>query len=59
MVSRYASTLFKFSRINATIITRWGVVSYADSLDCVGVFAKTCASAKQVFGKYNLEVQSV
>ena len=28
---------------------RWGVVSYADSLDCVGVMAKEVSTVKAVF----------
>lgn len=31
------------------MISRWGVVSYADSLDCVGVLARTVADTKTVF----------
>lgn len=30
---------------------RWGVVSYADSLDCVGVLTRTVADTKTVFGE--------
>ncbi|KAG8769774.1 Trimeric GatFAB AmidoTransferase(AdT) complex subunit [Ceratobasidium sp. 428] len=30
------------------MISRWGVVSYADSLDCIGVLASTVADAKTV-----------
>lgn len=32
------------------LLSRWGVVSYADSLDCVGVFAKDVERASVVFG---------
>ncbi|KAG8700241.1 Trimeric GatFAB AmidoTransferase(AdT) complex subunit, partial [Ceratobasidium sp. 394] len=32
------------------MISRWGVISYADSLDCVGVLASTVADAKTVYG---------
>ena len=32
------------------LLSRWGVVSYADSLDCVGVFAKDVERASIVFG---------
>ncbi|KAG9105907.1 Trimeric GatFAB AmidoTransferase(AdT) complex subunit, partial [Ceratobasidium sp. 392] len=31
------------------MISRWGIVSYADSLDCVGVLASTVADAKIVY----------
>jgi len=31
------------------LVSRWGVVSYADSLDCVGVLASTVHTAKRVF----------
>ncbi|KAG9102844.1 Trimeric GatFAB AmidoTransferase(AdT) complex subunit, partial [Ceratobasidium sp. 392] len=31
------------------MVSRWGVVSYADSLDCVGVLASTVADAKTVY----------
>ncbi|KZT69230.1 amidase signature enzyme [Daedalea quercina L-15889] len=31
------------------IISRWGVVSYADSLDCVGVMAKGVRTVKAIF----------
>lgn len=31
------------------MISRWGVVSYADSLDCVGVLASTVGDAKLLF----------
>lgn len=29
---------------------RWGVVSFADSLDCVGILAKDIESVESVFG---------
>lgn len=32
------------------LISRHGVVSYADSLDCVGVLSKTVDAVEQVFG---------
>ncbi|KAI0343341.1 amidase signature enzyme [Trametopsis cervina] len=35
------------------VISRWGVVSYADSLDCVGVFGKTVDYARRVFHSIN------
>ncbi|KAF8603813.1 amidase signature enzyme [Ceratobasidium sp. AG-I] len=31
------------------MISRWGVVSYADSLDCVGVLARSVADTKSIF----------
>lgn len=31
------------------LISRWGVVSFADSLDCVGIIGKNVASASRVF----------
>ncbi|KAF8990677.1 amidase signature domain-containing protein [Cyathus striatus] len=31
------------------LVSRWGVVSYADSLDCVGVLASSVFKVKQVF----------
>ncbi|KAF5351320.1 hypothetical protein D9758_008014 [Tetrapyrgos nigripes] len=36
------------------LISRWGVVSYADSLDCVGVMAKTVPEVKRVFDILNV-----
>ncbi|PCH44569.1 amidase signature enzyme [Wolfiporia cocos MD-104 SS10] len=36
------------------LISRWGVVSYADSLDCVGVMAKTVDSVAKVFTALSL-----
>ena len=33
------------------LLSRWGVVSYAHSLDTVGVFARDVASAETLFGK--------
>ncbi|KAG9313244.1 amidase signature enzyme [Chiua virens] len=32
------------------LVSRWGIVSFADSLDCVGVFAKSVDTVKEVFG---------
>ncbi|KAI0251416.1 amidase signature domain-containing protein [Lactifluus subvellereus] len=32
------------------VISRWGVVSFADSLDCVGVIGKDVASTSKLFG---------
>jgi len=31
------------------LVSRWGVVSYADSLDCVGILASTIHTTKRVF----------
>lgn len=30
---------------------RWGVVSFADSLDCVGIISNDTKGVKRVFGK--------
>jgi Asp-tRNA(Asn)/Glu-tRNA(Gln) amidotransferase A subunit family amidase len=32
-------------------VDRWGVVSYADSLDCVGVLGTDVVIVKRVFGE--------
>ncbi|KAK0239268.1 amidase signature domain-containing protein [Armillaria nabsnona] len=32
------------------LLSRWGVVSYADSLDCVGIIAKDIDTTKRIFG---------
>jgi aspartyl-tRNA(Asn)/glutamyl-tRNA(Gln) amidotransferase subunit A len=32
-------------------MVRWGVVAFADSLDCVGIIAKDVATARRVFGE--------
>lgn len=32
------------------IVSRWGVVAYANSLDTVGVIARSVEAAKQVYG---------
>ena len=32
------------------LVSRWGVVAYANSLDTVGVLAKSAHEAKEVFG---------
>ncbi|KLO19288.1 amidase signature enzyme, partial [Schizopora paradoxa] len=34
------------------LISRWGVVSFADSLDCVGILARHSSEVKNVFGKH-------
>ncbi|KAJ7105126.1 amidase signature domain-containing protein [Mycena crocata] len=35
------------------LLSRWGVISFADSLDCVGVMAKDVANTKRVFDILN------
>ncbi|KAJ6580978.1 amidase signature domain-containing protein [Mycena capillaripes] len=35
------------------LLSRWGVISFADSLDCVGVMAKDVSATKRVFGILN------
>ncbi|KAJ7065373.1 amidase signature enzyme [Mycena amicta] len=36
------------------LLSRWGVISFADSLDCVGVMAKTVAATRRVFNTLNV-----
>ncbi|KZS94499.1 amidase signature enzyme [Sistotremastrum niveocremeum HHB9708] len=36
------------------LISRWGVVSYADSLDCVGIFGKDAEIVSEVFEVLNV-----
>ncbi|KAK7031613.1 Glutamyl-tRNA amidotransferase subunit A, mitochondrial [Favolaschia claudopus] len=36
------------------LLSRWGVISFADSLDCVGVMATTVASTRHVFDILNV-----
>lgn len=36
------------------LISRWGVVAYANSLDTVGILAKTTANVRDIFGKVAL-----
>ncbi|KAG7445109.1 amidase signature enzyme [Guyanagaster necrorhizus] len=36
------------------LLSRWGVVSYADSLDCVGIIAKDISTTKRVFDVLNV-----
>ncbi|PBK99843.1 amidase signature enzyme [Armillaria gallica] len=36
------------------LLSRWGVVSYADSLDCVGIIAKDIGTTKRVFDVLNV-----
>lgn len=49
LVSRCAKN-FQSSFHGLTTPVRWGVVSYADSLDCVGVLASDVKTTKRVFG---------
>ena len=35
------------------MVSRWGVVAYANSLDTVGVLARNSSDARNVFGKCN------
>jgi aspartyl-tRNA(Asn)/glutamyl-tRNA(Gln) amidotransferase subunit A len=34
------------------MVSRWGVVSYADSLDCVGVLGRGVEDVRGVFGEF-------
>lgn len=34
------------------LISRWGVVSYADSLDTVGILANSWSDVRQTFGRW-------
>lgn len=34
------------------MISRWGVVAYANSLDTVGILAKIVTRVKEIFGRY-------
>ncbi|KIY63200.1 amidase signature enzyme [Cylindrobasidium torrendii FP15055 ss-10] len=36
------------------LLSRWGVVPYADSLDTVGIFAKTVATTRRLFDTLNV-----
>lgn len=36
------------------LVSRWGVISYADSLDCVGVLGTDVPVVSRVFGEYML-----
>lgn len=39
---------------------RWGVISYADSLDCVGILASDVNTVKRVFGmKYGISHECI
>ena len=33
------------------LVSRWGVVAYANSLDTVGVLGRGCSEVREVFGK--------
>lgn len=53
IISRYRTDPCATLRFNPNLIScRWGVVSYADSLDCVGVMAKRVKDVQRVFSKY-------
>lgn len=34
------------------LISRWGVVAYANSLDTVGILGKTTANVRDIFGEF-------
>lgn len=34
------------------LLLRWGVVSYADSLDCVGIIGKNVEYIEKTFGMF-------
>jgi aspartyl-tRNA(Asn)/glutamyl-tRNA(Gln) amidotransferase subunit A len=34
------------------LLSRWGVIAYANSLDTVGIFGKNVASVKSIFGEF-------
>lgn len=36
------------------LISRWGVVSFADSLDCVGILAQDAHTISQAFGRHSI-----
>jgi aspartyl-tRNA(Asn)/glutamyl-tRNA(Gln) amidotransferase subunit A len=36
------------------LLSRWGVIAYANSLDTVGIFGKNVASVKSIFDKLNV-----
>lgn len=36
------------------MVSRWGVVAYANSLDTVGILARNSSDARNVFGKSNI-----
>jgi aspartyl-tRNA(Asn)/glutamyl-tRNA(Gln) amidotransferase subunit A len=35
------------------LLSRWGVVAYANSLDTVGVLGRTTSAVKDVFGRFS------
>lgn len=35
------------------MVSRWGVVAYANSMDTVGVLAKTTSIAQEVYGRFD------
>jgi hypothetical protein len=41
--------LIAYCVLPAKMNTRWGVVSFADSLDCVGIIGKNVACTEQIF----------
>lgn len=36
------------------LLSRWGVIAYANSLDTVGIFAKSARNAERIFNKLNV-----
>lgn len=59
MISRSVLVLDSLFSCNCTedgsdrdrqLTSRYGVVSYADSLDCVGILGKSVDTVQQVFG---------
>jgi aspartyl-tRNA(Asn)/glutamyl-tRNA(Gln) amidotransferase subunit A len=49
LLSRYARVSPLDSGAESVTQCRWGVVSFADSLDCVGILAKDIESTESVF----------
>lgn len=39
------------------LVSRWGVVAYANSLDTVGIIAKNAVTAKNVFSKTTVSIE--
>jgi len=35
------------------LLSRWGVVSFADSLDCVGIMANDVATVRRIFSQFD------
>jgi aspartyl-tRNA(Asn)/glutamyl-tRNA(Gln) amidotransferase subunit A len=58
LISRWvpSQTIFLFAPLAKIIyhLSRWGVVSFADSLDCVGIMASDVATTKRVFSSSDL-----